>query len=317
MKIKIPIGLFSKIIPRIKFTPKSCLGIDIGTSVIKIAALSKTGSKVKLENYGEISVGTFYDKSFRTLEKSTLLLSTTDIAKAIKTILTEAKINIRSAVFSIPDFSSFFTNFELPPMTKKEISEAVRYEAPQHIPLPISEVTIDWQVIGGEAVDKKGTKLKILMVAVPNEIINQYKEIARMNNLELEGLEVEVFSLSRLISRDAKKIIALVDIGDQSTTTSIIDNGLLKTSHSFEVGGNELTQALSRGMGVDLKSAEELKKKFGLRETPNGQGQKVTQLLSPPINSIGGEIEKNCNIDVYFKYFSISSDIFLLSSSCP
>jgi type IV pilus assembly protein PilM len=294
MKIRIPNQIFSKIFSklRIKVTPKDCLGIDIGTSSIKIVALSKVGSRIKLDNYGETSALIFYEKPFRTFEKSTLLLSTDEIAKAVQAILSEAKITTKSAVFSIPDFSSFFTNFELPSMTPKELPDAVRYEAPQHIPLPISEVTIDWQVIGGRLADKKGTKLKILLVAVPNEIINQYKDIAQRAKVELLGLEAEVFGISRLVTNEEKNTIGLVDIGAQSTTISIIDGGLLKVSHSFDIAGNELTQILSKSLNVDFETAEEFKKRYGLLNSSENEGQKVGKILSPLIGSILDEINR-------------------------
>lgn len=288
MPIKIASQIFQKILPKIRISPKSCLGIDIGTSAIKIVNLSKVGQRIKLENYGETSALVFYEKPYRTFKESTLLLSTTEIAKAIEAILIEAKIEAKSAVFSIPDFSSFFTNFELPPMTKKELPEAIRFEAPQHIPLPISEVTIDWQVIGGELADRKGTKLKILLVAVPNSVIDQYREIARKAKLELRDLEAEVFGLSRIAIKEQKETIGLIDIGAQSTTISIIDQGLLKMSHSFDIAGNELTSTLSKGLNLDLKEAEELKRKSGLRE----KGGRVSQILSPLIDSILAEVER-------------------------
>jgi len=294
MEIKIPSQIFSKIFSklRIKVTPKDCLGIDIGTSSIKIVSLSKVGSRVKLDNYGETSAQIFYEKPFRTFEKSTLLLSTGEIAKAVQAILNEAKIATKSAIFSIPDFSSFFTNFELPQMTPKELPDAVRYEAPQHIPLPISEVTIDWQVIGGHLADRKGTKLKILLVAVPNEIINQYREIAQRSEIKLSGLEAEVFGISRLVTGEEKNTVGLVDIGAQSTTISIIDAGLLKVSHSFDIAGNELTQILSKSLNIDSKTAEEFKKRYGLLDTLEENGQKVGKILSPLIDSILDEISR-------------------------
>lgn len=292
MRIKISTEIFSKILSKIKVSSNNCLGIDIGTSAIKAVALTKVGSRVKLESYGETSILALYEKPFRTFEKSTLLLSTNEIARAIQAILKEAKIGIKSAVFSIPDFSSFFTNFELPPMSKKELPEAIKYEAPQHIPLPISEVTIDWQVIGGELVDKKGTKLRILLVAVPNEVINQYQEIAKISNLELRGLEAEVFGLSRLCIKKEQASLGLVDIGAQSTTISIIDDGLLKASHSFDTAGNELTQLLAKSLSIDLKIAEELKKKYGLKENLEKEGQSVAKILSPLVDSILSEIER-------------------------
>lgn len=100
---------------------KNFLGIDVGTSSIKMVALSSWAGRIRLENYGEISAAALYQKPFRTFEKSTLLLSSEEISKAIKAIMEEAKIKARECVFSIPDFSTFFTNFELPPMSADEL----------------------------------------------------------------------------------------------------------------------------------------------------------------------------------------------------
>lgn len=190
----------------LEFIPKKSLGIDVGTSSIKIVELSRWGERIKLENYGEISAQALYQRPFRTFEKSTLLLFAEDISRAIKAITEEAKIKTRRTVFSIPDFSSFFTSFELPPMTREELSQAVRYEARQYVPLPLAEVTLDWQIIEGEVSDQRKTKLKILLVAVPNEIINQYRKIAEISGLELQALEAEVFGLLRSLIGEEKRI---------------------------------------------------------------------------------------------------------------
>src|SRR3989344_1376468 len=127
--------------------PQSFLGIDIGTSYLKVVELSKWGERISFKNYGELKASLLYDKPFRTFEKNTLLLSSLDIARALRAIFEEAKMKSRKGVFSIPDFSSFFTNFELPPMSKSELAEAVQFEARKHVPLPISEVTFDWQLL--------------------------------------------------------------------------------------------------------------------------------------------------------------------------
>jgi len=55
----------------------------------------------------------------------------------------------KRAVVSLPDYHTFFTTFTLPPMTKEEITEAVKFEAPVRIPLPVSKVSLDWQVVEG------------------------------------------------------------------------------------------------------------------------------------------------------------------------
>lgn len=284
---------------------KRFLGIDIGTSFIKIVEISGRGERRKLENYGQISATTLYEKPFRTFEKSTLLLSSQDISRAILAVIEEAKIKTRQAIFSLPDFSTFFTNFELPPMTKEELPQAVRYAARQHVPLPLGEVTLDWQVTEGEvgSQKKKKTKLKILLVAVPKEVINQYKKIAQISRLRLFALEAEVFSLVRSSIKNhnlpalkkEKKAVMIVDIGAQSTTCNIIEKRILTLSHSFDMSGNEFTQQIARGLNVDYKTAKDLKKKYGILVSPDSGSESeknIRTILLPLIDVILREIEK-------------------------
>lgn len=284
------------IFPKI-FSPKKFLGIDIGTAAIKLVELSGWGERRKLENYGEIKAEVIYEKPFRTFEKSTLLLSNQEIARAIKAIKEEAKIKTRDCVFSIPDFSSFFTNFELPPMTKEELPQAVVYEARQHVPLPLGEVTLDWEVIKGEVSDQEKEKLKILLVVVPNEVINQYQEIARLCNLQLLALEAEVFGLLRsLIPADEKNTISIVDIGAQTTTCSIIDKRVLKASHSFDLSGDDLTERVAKSLSTDYKTAQNLKEKYGLEDISlpeiSSPEKNIKEILLPLIDVILKEVEK-------------------------
>jgi len=275
--------------------PKKFLGIDIGTSYLKVVELSRAGQRRKLENYGALQSSIIYQKPFRTFEKNTLLLSSEDIARAILAIIEEAKIKTRACIFSIPDFSTFFTNIELPPMTREELPEAVRAEARPHIPLPIGEVTLDWQVIEGEISDTKKTNLKILLVAVPNEIINQYQKIAKMTELELIALEAEVFGLIRsLVDEEERRPISIIDIGAQSTTCSIVEKRKLKISHSFDMSGNELTRVISKSLSIDYQEAENLKKKYGISGV-DGKASEVKEILLPLIDVIVRESERIFN----------------------
>ena len=268
-------------------TSKSSLGIDIGTSSIKIVELSQKKEEKKLENYGELKTETLNEKPFRTFEKNILTIPCEDVSRGIRAILEEAKISSRKVNFSIPDFSSFFTTFELPSMSKAELSEAVKFEARQHIPLSLSDVTLDWQLIKGKISDKKKGKLKILLVAVSNRTIQQYQELARLCSLELVNLEAEIFGLLRAVVKEDRPTI-LLDIGAQSSTISIVDEKKLRTSHSFDISGDSMTKALTKVLKVDHKDAEVLKQKYGLLPLKKD----VREALLPLVNSMGEEIKK-------------------------
>jgi len=287
--------IFSKL-----FASKKFLGIDIGTAGIKIVELSGRGEKKKLENYGEIKAETVNEKHFRTFEKNTLSLSDKDVALAIRAIMEEARLKTRDCFFSIPDFSSFFTNLELPHMTKEEIPQAVIYEAKHHVPLPLGEVTLDWEIINGKSPNKEKNKLRILLVAVPNEMINQYQAIAKLCGLKLAALEAEVFGLLRsLVPKEEKRAIAIVDIGAQTTTYSIIDNRTLKTSSSFAVSGDNLTERVAKGLSIDNPTAQKLKEKYGLENISlpsasagSSSAKSIKEILLPLVHEIFREVDK-------------------------
>lgn len=278
---------------RIKKIPKSFLGIDIGTSSIRVVEVGRKGQTRELKNYGEIKTSSLQKAPFRTIEKDMLFLSNRDAGNAISAIVKEAGIQAKGVNFSIPDFASFFTNFELPPMNEKELPQAIKYEARSYIPIPLSEITLDWLVIEGEVSNKTKTPLKILAVAIPNEIISQYQEIASFSNLEMKVLEAEAFALTRasIRNKNETRVTAVIDIGARSTTCNILEKGKLKISHSFNISGNELTEMLRRSLGINYEVAEELKGDMGLTVVEERE-RNTREILLPMIDSILSEIKK-------------------------
>jgi len=256
---------------------KRFLGIDIGTHSIKIVELSQAGNRRKLNNYGEMTTAVLYERPFRSFEKNSFVIANSEVDKAIKAIIQEAGMKSRKAYFAIPDFSSFFTTLNLPPMTKEEIPRAIQYQARQHIPVPLSEVVLDWQII------KEG---KVLLVAIPKEVLQQYQQIASDAQLELVAMEAEVFSLARALVGQEKIPLILVDIGARSTTISVVDSGILRASHSFDIAGGDFTDAISRGLNIDYKEAEALKQKEGLLSE---KGQKI---FLPLVDAFMEELRK-------------------------
>jgi type IV pilus assembly protein PilM len=274
----------------LSFSSKKVLGVDIGTSAVRIVELGKRAEKISLENYGEIQGGFLHNKPLRIFEKGVLSLSTRDIAATLTSILRTAKIRSRAANFSLPDFSSFFTTFQLPSMTQNELSEAVKFEARQHIPLPISEMALDWILTKGKPAERKEEKLEVLLVAVPNRVVEQYREIARLADLELKNLEAEVFALRRALFNEGQgqKTTALIDIGATTTTCSIIDGGVLKMSHSIQISGDDLTKGLINILGLDLEVAEKIKLRHGL----SPESRVIHRALQSLLDSVIIEIEK-------------------------
>lgn len=272
------------------FFPKKMLGIDIGTSSVKVVELSKWGGGKTLENYGEIKSFSLFKEPLRTVDGGNYLLSSHFISRAVKAILEEAKIETRAAIFSIPDFSTFFVSFDLPPMQEKEIPDAIRFNAPQYIPLPVSEMTLDWRLISGTPGDGR-SGLKVLVIAIANQLVQEYQRVAQMAGLELYALEAEALAVVRSLVKDNKKIICLIDMGVQSTTVNIVDKGVLKKSFSFNFAGNQLTYAIASALDKEYVEAEEIKCREGLISKEKNISETLYLLIDPLL----AEVKKICS----------------------
>lgn len=132
------------------------LGVDIGTSSIKVVELERQGKHLSLENYSLIEGLDFFGSAtvINANTPSTLKMSENDIAGILKQALDAAKIKTASVVMSIPVFSSFLTVMEVPQMSVKELESAVPFEAKSYIPVPLSEVVLDWLIIPPRSVSE-------------------------------------------------------------------------------------------------------------------------------------------------------------------
>jgi len=264
------------------FFPKRMVGVDIGTASIKIVELSRWGHGKTLENYGEIKSESLYKEPFRSTEKKGgYLLSNYFVSRAIRAVLDEARIKTKAVIFSIPDFSTFCTSFELPPMSANELNEAVYYNAAQYIPLPVTETTLDWRLIRGTP-GVKGSPLEIFLVAIPNHIVEDYQKVAQLAGLELYAVEAEVLGLARSLLKDDRGCSCFIDIGVQSTTINIVERKSLKKSYSFDFAGSQLTYSVASSLGLGHAEAEELKNKEGLISTKE-EISKILYLLIDPL----------------------------------
>ncbi|OGZ63768.1 MAG: hypothetical protein A3A98_00555 [Candidatus Staskawiczbacteria bacterium RIFCSPLOWO2_01_FULL_40_39] len=270
------------------FFPKKMVGIDIGTASIKIVELSRWGEGKTLENYGEMKSTFIYKEPLTNGEKSNGL-SASFVATAIKAILQEARIKTKTAIFSIPDFSTFCTSFDIPSMPEKEIPDAIRYNASQYITLPVKEVTLDWRIVENASTDSRPS-LRVFLVAIPNQVVQEYRSIAKMAGLELYALEAEALGITRSLVKNNKKTICVMDIGVQSSTINIIDKGFLIRSYSFNFYSGQLAKAVSAVLGISLGQAEAIKNKEGLIFSKQG----IAETLYPLIDPLLIEIKSIC-----------------------
>lgn len=262
---------------------KSSVGIDIGTSSIKIAELALgTANKIQLTNYAEYDVGIG-----PALHSTSVKLSAAEASEILKRIMGEASIvSGIDVAMSVPIFSGFAILISLPVMPDAELEQAVLYEAKKYIPISLSEVQFEWVRVTNSSKGVQGidATADILIVAVTNELISKYASIAKLSGLTLKYLELDIFSLARsLVTKDLKSAL-IIDVGSQNTNVTVVQGEWPVTTRNIDVSGAEFSKVLASSLGLDLARAEEIKKKEGVYA---GEG-----ILAPLLDSVFMEAKR-------------------------
>lgn len=297
----------------------SVVGVDIGSSSIKIVQLKNDNGVAVLETYGAVSLGNYVENSF---VGQAVNPNHDQTIQAIKDLVQEANLTSMNAAVAIPSASSLIFLLELPySISEKELSTVVPTEARRFIPVPITEVSLDWWVIPQEQViegtddspvsdvplDKRPKK--VLVAAIHNQALSRFQEVVRDANFQTGFFEIEMFSNVRSCIGSNLSTVVLIDFGASKTKVSIVNRGVLQDFHIINRGSQDITRVLTTGLNVSFEKAEEVKKRFGL--SPNSDFPQAAEIVSSSLEYVMAEI--NNIILSYEKKYSQSIDSIIIT----
>ncbi len=285
----------------------SVLGIDFGTASLKVVQAYKQGGKAVLETYGSLALGPYGGVEVGRATR----LSLEQAVAALKDLFREANVTTKECAVAIPLSASLVSFMQLPAVAESELSTMVPTEARKYIPVPISEVELDWMIVpeapreeegmaneregkafgesyererrsaSGESGAAEGSRVRrvgVLAVAIHKEALALYRAIAREAALNVHFVEVEIFSAVRSVLRQGIAVGLVVDVGAHATKMYLVESGIVKGTHSINRGAQHISEALSRALGISLPEAEELKRSGSLRER---MGERALEELVP------------------------------------
>jgi len=251
---------------------ESVIGIDIGSSSMKIVQLKRDHGRIILETYGELATGPYADLAVG----QAVTLQPEKLGEMAQDLIKEANITTAVGAFSIPLKSSLLVVLDMPDLKPAEIARAIPIEARKYIPVPISEVALDWWIIphaentfedgdGEEGAAAPKVRTEVLVVAIHKGTLTQFESIAHLAKVQSGFFEIETFSAIRssFVGRDLGAT-AIIDMGAGATKMAIVDYGVVKLSHTIGKGSQDVTIAISKSLGIDFAKAEEIKREIGL-----------------------------------------------------
>jgi type IV pilus assembly protein PilM len=274
------------------FKKKNPLGLDIGSSYIKVAQINdtKTGYELALLDMLALQPGIIGDGAVA--DKGKLIAS-------LKELLRKAGIKTGDAVVGVSGHSSvIIKKITIPLMTEEDLAPSIKYEAEQYVPFDINDVDIDFQILGPRQ-DEEG-QMDVILVAAKKNIIKDYSEVIEKSGLNPIIVDVDSFALGNMYEINygiSEKNIAIINIGASTTNINILQNGSPIFTRDSAIGSNYHTDALERSLNVHWEDAERLK-----------MGRSVEGILPDEVQTVINSASDDIYAEIYrsFEYFRSS-----------
>lgn len=267
----------------------SVLGIDVGSSAIKVVQIRKKRGKAVLETYGELALGPYAGVEIG----RAVSLPGEKLIEAIRDLMRESKTTTVSCGAALPLSSSLITFITIPPVPDKQIGDVVALEARKYIPVPLNEVFLDYSVIPKEdafAPDEvspgsnEQKSQEVLVVAIHNQYLNEFQSIMAGSGLQPSFYEIEIFSSVRAVIDPGTATAMIIDMGARSTKLYIVERGMLRASHIVSKGSQDITLAISKALSISVAEAESLKRTKGLKGGP--EYKELTEIITVNLDYI-------------------------------
>lgn len=281
----------------------SIIGVDIGSSSAKIVQLRASRGVAILETYGEIALGPYAGQPVG----KTVKLAPEKLAEALSDLMREANVTSRTGGISIPFTSSLVSVIDLPDVDDEALKRIIPIEARKYIPIPASEVTLDWFPIPREqgedsaltSIDTKTVPQKsgreVLLVAIHNTLLQQYQTMTVDSGITPTFYEIEIFSAARATLGHGLAPVVLVDIGASTTKLYVVERGIVRLTHLFSQGGQQTTEILARAMNWEFDKAERIKRERGLIDTTAysvDENERIKTALLSTLSRVFSEVNR-------------------------
>lgn len=230
---------------------KEVVGIDIGSSSVKVVQLKDNKGALQLLNVG------IFPLPPEAIVDNTLMDSAA-ISSAIRNLIASLGIKIKDVVCSISGNSVIIRKIVLPAMPQEELEDQISWEAEQYIPFDINDVNMDFQILSPDNNDP--SKMNVLLVASKKDIINDYVSVFTEAGMQLSVVDVDSFAVQNAFEANhdfsSEDIIALINIGASVMNINVIKDGITLFTRDVQMGGNLYSEEIQKQLGLSSHDAE-------------------------------------------------------------
>jgi type IV pilus assembly protein PilM len=261
------------------------IGLDIGSSAVRVAEVTTGRRGVALTRFGQVALpaGAVVDGEVR--DRGV-------VSQAVSQVFKRSKVGRKRAVVGVANQRVVVRQLELPYLEEKEFRSALRFQVADQIPMPVEEAELDFQVLGDYTTEAGDHLMSVLLVAAATDMVEQFVGVLTDAAVEPAGVDLTPFAVARAVSPAARGETgtgggeAIIDVGAGVTNILVHFNGEARFVRILLVGGDDATRALSEALDVSPEEAEAIKLDLGRGVgTPEAQ-----RILQERIDYLIGEI---------------------------
>ncbi len=229
------------------------VGLDIGSSFIKVAELQISPKKKILKKFGitPLAPGAIVDGRIMDVET---------VAKTIRALFRSQKIRKKDVAISTGGHSVVIKTINTAKVSEKNLQESIMAEAEQYIPYDIEDVNIDYQILGESQFSPD--QMNVLLVAVKKDIVAEYMDLTTMAGLNAKIIDVDTFALQNIYEtlpdQNPEDIVLLLDVGASKTSLNILKDNASMMMRDNDSGIHQLLEKISTQFETDIQGAEKI-----------------------------------------------------------
>ncbi len=228
------------------------IGLDVGSRVLKVAEVTETKQGYELKKVGmnDIDAGLIEEGAIKNPEA---------VADAIRKLFKMYKIKGQNVAVSIGGYSIIVKTISVQKMEEEKLHGQIHSEAESYIPFDVSDVNLDFQIIGTNESDP--TQMDVLLVAAKKEIVNDYANLIQMAGLNPFIMDVDAFALQNIYEANydtENENVALIDIGASKTTLNILKGKASVLIRDVSLGCSQISQKIMAHQDCSLAEAEQV-----------------------------------------------------------
>jgi type IV pilus assembly protein PilM len=230
---------------------KDVIGIDIGSSSVKMVCLKEVKGGYQLAGLGMamLPAEAIVDNA---------IMDSSSVVAIVKGLVESHKLKTKNVSTSISGHSVIIRKIQLPIMTEEEMEASIQWEAEQYIPFEISEVNLDFQIIGPDAHD--ASLMNVILVAAKKDFVNDYVALFKECGLNPQVMDIDCFAIENVFEVNygshPDEVVALIDLGATSINVNVLRGGMSVFTRDIQVGGGTYNEEIQKRLGLNNEDAE-------------------------------------------------------------